>query len=197
MLTLDYLCFLKKVYRKLKFPSFIVNFKNELIYKITKNRLFNYFKMSEKSLHLVETKNSEKIWLFWWQGYDKMPPIVSSCIKSVQRHSNGHEVVLITHNNLKDYTDISDALWNKFYNGSITITHFSDIARFNLLKNHGGLWVDATMFCTDDFNDEYFKSLYSSGGYHNTDPKFVDGRWTSFLIGGKANNALFEFMNSF
>lgn len=174
---------------------------------------FNYFfviKYIQKNLEFAKKqsddfnesnyihKKEECIWIFWWQGIENMPPIVSSCFKSVIKNSNGHKVILITKDNVREYTDIPDYIYKKVNNGNITLTHFSDILRFNLLKNHGGLWIDSTVYVAKKINENYFNYLYTSGGYNSkTNPLFVGGKWTGFLIGGYSYNKLFVFMDSF
>ncbi|WP_187344587.1 capsular polysaccharide synthesis protein [Lactiplantibacillus plantarum] len=37
----------------------------------------------------------QPIWVFWYQGEEQMPKLVSACLKSVRNNANGHEVILI------------------------------------------------------------------------------------------------------
>ena len=47
------------------------------------------------------------IWIFWWQGEDKMPYIVKTCYESVLKYAPKEcEVVLLTKDNIQDYWDI-------------------------------------------------------------------------------------------
>lgn len=48
--------------------------------------------------------------------------------------------------NYADYVQIPTALIKKLNAQKISITHFSDILRMKLLKDYGGVWLDATMF---------------------------------------------------
>src|SRR3546814_10790494 len=50
---------------------------------------------------------------------------------------------------LADYSDLPGYVLDKFKKGQIDHTHFSDLLRLNLLKNHGGIWLDATAYMTD------------------------------------------------
>lgn len=97
-----------------------------------------------------------KIWMCWWQGEDHAPEIVKACIDSVRRNSGDHEVVIITDENLSDYVDIPDWVLEKVSSGVMSRTHLSDLLRLSLLADHGGLWLDATFFCTGSL-DEYFR----------------------------------------
>lgn len=169
-----------------------------IYFHLLKNTLDPYLELSLNNIkcnnYYKGNNNSNIIWVFWWQGYSYMPVIVKHCIASIKKHRNDHKVVLITRYNIRKYTDIPDYIYKKVKKGYITLTHFSDILRFNLLNNHGGLWCDATMYSTSNLGERYFDYLYTCGGYTGTPPKFVAGRWTGFLIGGNDHNALFQFM---
>ncbi len=39
-----------------------------------------------------------------------------------------------------------------FETGKISVQTFSDILRFNLLKNNGGMWIDATIFFVNNYD---------------------------------------------
>lgn len=198
MLYLSLLSFAQRVGNKIKFLKFVKNLTENMSYKYVEKKIYSSLYEAKKKSNLNEIgNNSQTIWLFWWQGINSMPPIVKSCVNSVEKHSNGKKVIIITKDNFFEYTNISENIIKKFEDGKITLTHLSDILRFNLLYNHGGLWIDATVYCTENLDDDYFGSLYTSGGYYGTDPKFVDGKWTGFLIGGNSKNDLFKFMNDF
>lgn len=200
MLYLSILHFIKRVMNKLRFPSFIKNVISDMSYNYVEKKILPDLKLAYKSVkndNKMHGNNSGIIWIFWWQGYENMPPIVNRCIESVKYNAGNHKVVLVTKDNIYDYTNISSHILDKLANGNITLTHFSDILRFNLLSNYGGLWMDATVYCTSKITDNYFDNLYTSGGYKGIDPKFVDGKWTGFLIGGSSSNELFRFMNCF
>lgn len=146
----------------------------------------------------ISHKNSGIIWTFWWQGVHDMPLIIKRCIQSIEKHSNNHPVVLITKYNIHKYTTIPKFIFKKLNNNEMTLTHFSDILRFNLLYNYGGLWIDSTVFCSSNLGKNYFGNIYTSGGYDFVQSrKLYFAKWTEFLIGGKSHNELFQFMNTF
>lgn len=91
---------------------------------------------------------SRKVWVFWWQGMEKSPLLIQRCYQSVKEMLSNWEIILITENNYKDYTNFPDYIIQKLGNGQITLTHFSDLLRLELLINYGGLWLDATVLCT-------------------------------------------------
>lgn len=159
-------------------------------------RFLKYFKEAETNTKSNYIKNSKNIWIFWWQGSENMPEIIKACYASAVKHANGHKVVLVTKDNYKNYTNISENIISRLKQKEISLTAFSDVMRFNLLKNNGGLWMDATMYVRDELKDEYFKDIFTVGiddrKYHES----VNGAFSIFLFGG-CNNIVIDFMNNF
>ncbi len=127
------------------------------------------------------------IWLFWWQGYDKAPLLVKKCIDSVKKNAGNHEVVLLTEENWKDYSRIPEYIIKKLDEKKITLTHFSDILRMELLSRHGGLWLDATIFVSRKIPEEYFSLPYFTVRYSSSNSRIARGQWTGFCQGAKQN----------
>lgn len=168
----------------------------KILYIEIKKELTPLFKQAEKKIVQEEKTSNDIAWILWWQGLNNSPEIVKSCITSVIKRYDGN-VIVITKDNVKKYTNISDIIYDKFSKGFISKTHFSDIVRFNLLRNHGGLWIDATIFCSKKFFADDFKEFYTSKGRGQSFPYFMDGKWTGFLIGGQKNDLTFQFMDEF
>lgn len=194
---------LSKVLMRLPLPvalkkSFNLSRHRKIIYNL--RPIFDKALLSIESVSVNDKVNSNEgpIWVFWWQGMNGMPLIIKKCYESVISHSSKRKVILITKNNYKNYTDISMNILQKLKENKITLTHFSDILRFNLLKNHGGLWLDATVFVTKEIDLKYFSNFYTCSGFPDVEYFFIaKGRWTGFLIGGRKNNPLFQYMNNF
>lgn len=108
------------------------------------NKVLNEIKLDDSYDHI----RSRKIWIFWWQGIDNSPKLVQRCYKSVRENLCDWELILITKNNYRKYASFPDHIIKKLENGQISLTHFSDLLRLELLINHGGLWLDATVLCT-------------------------------------------------
>lgn len=134
------------------------------------------------------------IWIFWWQGMHTAPPIVKICFQSVKKNKGKHSILLITEKNYKDYTDIPDYIIQKLNEGKITLTHFSDILRLELLHKHGGIWMDATLWMTDSFPDDMYKySLYSVKHQKYADYHICRGQWSGFFLAAIPNNPFIGF----
>ncbi len=95
-----------------------------------------------------ETSNPypDKIWMFWDKGYENMPDLIRHCYHSIQRQVKGREIILIDESNMARYAPLPRYILDKYRQGFISVTHFSDILRLVLLENYGGLWIDATVF---------------------------------------------------
>lgn len=135
---------------------------------------------------------NSNIWVFWWQGFDEAPDIVKNCIKSIQKNSGRHPVILLDKDNYKDYVAMPEYIMQKFKEGKITITHFSDLLRVSLLYLYGGIWMDATIYMTHPLEHTIEeRSFYSIN--HRGESKGVVrlGQWTSFfLASGKGNSII-------
>lgn len=99
---------------------------------------------------------SDCIWVCWWQGLDEAPELVKVCVESIQKHAGKHPVILLTEDNYRQYVDIPKWVEEKKNKGIITRTNYSDLLRLSLLAKHGGMWLDATFYCTKQIPDEYF-----------------------------------------
>lgn len=89
-----------------------------------------------------------RVWICWWQGMDNAPDLVKRCMESVIANAGAHQVTVITEDNYKDYVNLPAFVEEKYRKGIISRTHYSDILRLALLAEHGGMWLDATFFCT-------------------------------------------------
>lgn len=124
-----------------------------------------------------------KVWLCWWQGIDNAPALVQRCVESIQRNVKEHDVIILTDENYRRYVDIPDWIVDKYRNGVFSRTHFSDILRYCLLSQHGGLWLDATFFCAHPLDDYLDMPLFTikRPGY---DHRFVAcGMFAGYSLG--------------
>lgn len=83
------------------------------------------------------------IWIFWAQGYASAPELVRTCIDSWARMNSNYEIRLLA------AEDIVKWLPNFNYSPqTMGFAAFSDVLRIKLLAAHGGIWVDATCYCS-------------------------------------------------
>ena len=132
----------------------------------------------------------EKVWFFWMQGESNMPSVPRLCLRYLRKNACGHPVVVLTKDNIKEYANIPERIYELWNKGIITTTHFSDILRFALLSQQGGFWIDATMLVIRPLgNDIFDKPLFTVKirpfGH------FVSRcRWTGFCIASRKGGEL-------
>lgn len=127
------------------------------------------------------------IWLCWWQGEDKAPEIVRACIASVRRNAGSRKVILLTAENYLEYVSIPEWAVEKFRRGVISPTHFSDILRLSLLAEYGGIWLDASMYCTGA-PEVWSRPLWTikRPDYAHCSP--ASGNFATYAMGGSEEN---------
>jgi len=137
--------------------------------------------------------NQAPIWVCWWQGENAMPPIVQSCFQSLCSHAGNHPVHLITQENISKYVTIPDYILRKVQKGKISFTHFSDILRMCLLYEHGGLWIDATVYVSQPIPEKVFQEPLFTVASHIATDNVSQSRWTGFILGSYPKGVLCSF----
>lgn len=191
-----YLFFLRAFFRNLYSKAIIKILKKEMKDVIGKYKKLPY--VNKKN----EVEEYERaVWIFWYQGYDNMPDIVKGCYKSIVDNLGNDKkdnIHLITKYNIKDYVDIDINIINKINNKNITITHFSDILRAELLKKYGGCWIDATCFVVDKPDDDIWEYEFYSQKYAEGKANFFnDGKWSAYFLMCKKESIVFSYLNDF
>lgn len=100
-------------------------------------------------------KQSNKVWVLWLQGMENAPALVRRCFRSLEENLPDREIILLTEENYRDYVTFPAHIQEKIDRGIITRTHMSDLLRLELLLNHGGTWVDATVYCSGGTVPDY------------------------------------------
>jgi hypothetical protein len=82
------------------------------------------------------------IYLFWDQGFDHAPDLVRRCVQSWTEQNPGWTVRLL------ERSDADAIVPRANLPDSLKATPYSDILRSELLNRNGGVWADATLYCT-------------------------------------------------
>jgi len=174
---------LEKIFTSRKYEINIIHKKNALIMNyLLKKYKYVIDEFKEKTNKGVIQENGN-IWVCWWQGEKNAPEIIKKCLALIRKNAGDHTVVFIDKNNYKEYAYIPSYIIKKFEAGVITITHFSDILRTALLYEHGGLWIDSTVFVSKQIPNCIFKThLFSQK--ENEKEFIAKRRWATFIIGG-------------
>lgn len=127
----------------------------EIVYLIAQMRINKKYIKKVQQLKIESSgvgflkKQHNTIWVCWFQGMENAPDIVKLCYERIIR-VEGKRVVLIHDGNFGEYTDFPKHILEKRNLGIISPAHFSDLLRTELLVRHGGIWLDATVYLTNN-----------------------------------------------
>ena len=131
----------------------------EIVRLAVDNRIFKRLKrkyrkfianfVQEHPAENCQQKHNPIIWTIWLQGMDEAPEVVQKCYASMCEHITDRPIVVITEDNFRDYVTFPDYIMEKYEKGIISKVHFADLLRIELLTQHGGTWLDGTVFCSD------------------------------------------------
>ena len=169
----------------------LIETKNRITYTYIKKKFSKELIYNNNQISSGE-KSENIIWIFWWQGVNSAPTIVKRCISSIKENFKLGSVIVIDQNNYKSFVYIDHNILNKFLSGKITITHFSDYYRMALLYEHGGLWIDGSIFVNSELKSDLFeKCIYTIRNPGMDISNISNWNWTVGLIGGWRHNSFF------
>lgn len=153
---------------------------------------FSKYELKQLDCKCVNECVSENapIWVCWWQGLENAPPLVKACVKSIKKNANGRRVVVISQRNYQDYmSPIPEVILKKIHTGKMSYAFLADLIRFSLLSNHGGIWIDSTVFVAKPIPKNLQTSFYSLKQPYNGDTRYVpQKKWVVWLIGSSCQN---------
>ena len=132
------------------------------------------------------------IFIYWHNGFNNAPNIVQECLKSWKYFNKNYNLIELTDNNLKEWINIDDIINNKI----ITKTSISDIIILCLLKEYGGIWVDATVLCVsslDNWLNDYINTGFFAFSFYPENDKKLS---TWFLYSEKDNYIINKWYDS-
>lgn len=159
-------------------------------------KIIDRYRQEDSVLMSDAVPSSKKVWVLWWEGVEEMPEVVKHCCRSIQRHCNGYEMTVLTHENYKKYIKLPEHIVEHFENGDFEIVHLADIIRVFLLCQYGGIWLDATVFLSDDLPMNYLDRAFFSSNTGNRESAFASkGRWSGYFMAvSHSHTILFEFL---
>lgn len=181
------------VYKKNNRVAWYINSLNEKMITnyLCKNVDISHINLDEY-LRCKKKVEPEPIWVMWWQGEKVAPDIVKVCMHSIIEHSNGHKVYIIDKDNISDYINIPDFIFEKYRRKIISRTHLSDIIRLFLLATYGGVWLDSTIYMNKSFDNVVFNSDFYTINFGEFTKDPSHGRWTTFMMAAKPNNIIIK-----
>ena len=92
-----------------------------------------------------KSKIPKIIWTYW-DTIDK-PVFIQNCIKTWKYYNPDYTINILDKNNYRDFISIP-----LDYKAFDPVTRFTDYLRFQLLFEHGGIWMDASIICNESLN---------------------------------------------
>lgn len=123
------------------------------------------------------------IWMFWEQGLADAPRVVKLCHESWVV-MNPRFVVRILSAESSEFTALASeySQWDQ-----MPVQKRANILRLRLLSEHGGVWVDSTLFCRQGI-DEWLPSTESNGialvrNYPSRKDRLIDNFFIASIAG--------------
>ena len=171
------------------------------VYQKTQRTLCHYLDKKYGSCIDEVCKNNFKgkyvenapVWVFWWQGVESAPDIIKICIVNIKKNAGNHPVYVVDSENYQKYIQVSDHIMQKLQQRKMSITHFSDYVRMHLLAQHGGIWIDATIFVKQPIEEAVFLTpiwTVRNPGLYTVN--ISQWEWSINFLGGWQGNDLFR-----
>ena len=193
---------------KLTLAYYLTQQSNKKYYDFSKKILLDFvFKLRKEAQIDDSSEKEEKIttefpkivWTMWQQGEAHMPDTVKASIKTIKDFAerNGCQFHLLTDKNIANFVNIPLDITEKYKKKKVKAAHYSDIVRFSLLYEYGGIWMDATLFVSPYATLQMFKGDFFSLNHPpiHTD-KFEqtigDFKWSGFLLAGIKRKLYFK-----
>ena len=193
---------------KLTFAYYLTQQTKKQYYDFSKELILNFALKLRKEAKIDKSSDERKetttefpniIWTMWQQGEAQMPETVRASMKTIKDFAerNGCEFILITDENLVDFIDIPTDIIEKYKRKELTAAHYSDIIRFSLLYQYGGIWMDATLFVSpyatvDMFKGDFFSLNHPPIHADEIERAIGDFKWSSFFLAGKKEKSYFK-----
>lgn len=101
---------------------------------------------------------NKTIWTCWFQGRENAPDLVQRCMSSWEKKNPGWAFRCLDATTAGLYVDVEEVVDLK--RQAVTAASLSDILRILLLREYGGVWVDATLYCNRPL-DEWLNDVFS------------------------------------
>ena len=193
---------------KLTFAYYLTQQTKKQYYDFSKELILNFALKLRKEAKIDKSSDERKetttefpniIWTMWQQVEAQMPETVRASMKTIKDFAerNGCEFILLTNENLVDFIDIPTDIIEKYKRKELTAAHYSDIIRFSLLYQYGGIWMDATLFVSpyatvDMFKGDFFSLNHPPILADEIERAIGDFKWSSFFLAGKKEKSYFK-----
>ena len=192
---------------KLTFIYFLAQKSDKMFYDFRRKILLDFVLKLRKEAQLVDSSNEKEeltefpkmIWTMWQQGEAQMPETVQASMKTIKNFAkrNDCEFYLLTDENLADFINIPRDITEKYKKKELSTAHYSDIIRFSLLCQYGGIWMDATLFVSpyatlEMFDGDFFTLNHPPIHTDKIERAIGDFKWAGFFLAGKKGKPYFK-----
>lgn len=94
------------------------------------------------------------VWSTWLQGMGKAPETVRVCMESWHRELPEYDIRVVDSCNYHKWVELPPYVVEKHRKGLIPPALFCDLLRLALLKRYGGVWMDASVYCSGFGNEK-------------------------------------------
>ncbi len=102
----------------------------------------------------VESAPKRNAFVYWDSGFTNAPRLVKTCVKQM-RKIYGEELVELSEETLATYLEPAPQLRRA---AQLWPANYSDAIRVGLLARHGGVWLDATVYVSENSVGKYLDS---------------------------------------
>ena len=193
---------------KLTFIYFLAQKSDKMFYDFRRKILLDFVLKLRKEAQLVDSSNEKEeettefpkiIWTMWQQGEEQMPETVQASMKTIKDFAkrNDCEFYLLTDENLVDFINIPTDITEKYKKKELSAAHYSDIIRFSLLYQYGGIWMDATLLVSpyatlEMFEGDFFSLNHPPIRSEQIERTVGDFKWAGFFLAGKKGEPYFK-----
>lgn len=118
-----------------------------------------------KTIERFEEFHVPKVIWSYWDDLENIPEFVNICIETWRKYNPNYEIILLNKTNLHQYVDIPENIVNHpLFNDSHA--RFSDLIRFYVLAQNGGVWCDASILLKDSLDNWVFPYPAEFSGYY-------------------------------
>ena len=193
---------------KLTFAYYFTQQSDSKYYDFSKKVLLDFVLKLRKEAQIDELRDENRevftkfpkiIWTMWQQGESQMPETVKASVKTIKDFAkrNSCEFHLLTDKNLESFVNIPKDITEKYKKKELSAAHYSDIVRFSLLYQYGGIWMDATLFVSPYATAEIFEGKFFSLNHPPLDTNkmertICDYKWSGFFLAGQKGGPHFK-----
>ena len=193
---------------KLTFAYYLTQQSDSKYYDFSKNVILEFVLKLRRKAKIDESNTDKKevtkefpkiIWTMWQQGEAQMPETVKATVKTIKEFAerSGCKFHLLTDKNLERFVNIPKDIKEKYKKKELSAAHYSDIIRFSILYQYGGIWMDATLFVSpyatlEMFEGDFFSLNHPPLNTNKMERTICDYKWSGFFLVGQKGESHFR-----